>query len=101
MTDTSRLTQLVLAGCALILAGACRDATTPAPKPQLRARLFAVSRTELAGTVGSAVDEAPSVIVRDSAGRPLAGVVVTFAVTDGGGVIQSKVTVSGSDGTTS
>src|SRR3954468_21588114 len=98
VTDTSRLFQLGVAGCALIVTAACRDATTP--KLAIRTSLSAASRTKLAGTVGTAVEEAPSVIVRDSSGHPVAGVLVTFTVTNGGGIIQTRAALSGSDGVT-
>jgi adhesin/invasin len=45
-------------------------------------------------TVGTAVAAAPSVVVRDLAGNPVPGIVVTFGVTAGGG------TVTGSPATT-
>jgi len=40
----------------------------------------------------------PSVIVTDASGAPIAGVQVTFAVTAGGGAVQSPIVTTGSDG---
>lgn len=98
-TDISRLAKLGLAGCALVVAVACSDATTPAPpKPPIRTTLSAASGTTLNGTVGTAVKEAPSVVVRDSSGHPVAGVFITFSVTEGGGIILSRAAISGPDG---
>jgi len=97
-TNTSRWIQRSVAACALIAGTACHDATTATPKPANRTSLSAVSRTQAVGTVGTAVSETPSVIVQDSAGHPVAGVLVTFAVTNGGGVIQPRAVLSGADG---
>lgn len=47
---------------------------------------------------GTAVAIPPSVIVTDSAGRPVAGVKVTFAVVSGGGSAAGLSAVTGADG---
>jgi hypothetical protein len=94
---TSGVIRFSIAGCALMLATACGgDATTP--KPPIRTKLSAVSRTELTGTVGTVVDETPSVIVTDSLGHPVAGVLISFSITEGGGAVQSRAVVSDSRG---
>lgn len=94
--EGARLVLLRCAVCVLIVTAACGDTTTP--KPAIRTNLSAASSTKLTATVGSNVDEAPSVVVRDSTGRPVAGVLVTFSVTDGGGVIEPRAAVSGANG---
>ena len=49
-------------------------------------------------TVGTAVGVAPSVIVRDLAGNPVPGIVVTFGVTAGGGVIVGSPATTNASG---
>jgi glucose/arabinose dehydrogenase len=49
-------------------------------------------------TTGSAVAVVPTVRVRDAAGVPLVGVVVSFTVTAGGGSVQNASAVSDSTG---
>ena len=51
----------------------------------------AVSLVSQGGTTGAAVASAPSVVVRDALGNPVAGVIVTFAVTAGGGSLVGAV----------
>src|SRR2546430_2739506 len=46
----------------------------------------------------SAVTTAPSVVLRDSSGTPVAGATVTFAVASGDGAVTNPVAVTGSDG---
>jgi hypothetical protein len=53
------------------------------------------------GTVATSVVDVPSVTVRDASGKPLAGVVVTFSVTSGGGDIETSRVVSSSAGVAS
>ena len=93
----ARFFSLGLVGCVLVTAAACRDAPTTAT-PAMRTRLVAASSTSLTGTVGAVVDDEPSVVVQDSSGRPVAGVVVTFTITDGGGALGARAALSGSDG---
>jgi adhesin/invasin len=47
---------------------------------------------------GTAVGIDPSVIVRDAANNPVAGVEVTFAIVSGGGALVDSVVVTGVDG---
>ena len=47
---------------------------------------------------GSAVTTAPSVVLRDSSGTPVAGATVTFAAASGDGAVTNPVAVTGSDG---
>ena len=95
--DPSRFLRLGIVGSGLLAAVACGDAAS-SPKPPIRTNLVAASPTGLTGTVGAAVDQAPSVIVRDSSGRPVAGIVVAFTITDGGGYLPSRLASSGADG---
>jgi hypothetical protein len=53
------------------------------------AAVQATSATNLTGTVGRPVAQAPSVIVVDAQGAPVPGVVVTFEVTAGGGTVET------------
>lgn len=80
------------------MAAACGDATNPAQQPPIRTELSAISSTMLSGTVGTAVGEVPSVIVRDSANHPVAGIAVTFTLTQGGGVVLGRTSLSDSRG---
>lgn len=57
--------------------------------------MVAVSQTTQTAPIGTNVGDPPSVIVRDGQGIPVPGVVVTFAVTTGGGsVVGSPVTTN-------
>jgi YVTN family beta-propeller protein len=49
-------------------------------------------------TVGTAVAAPPSVLVKDAAGNPLAGVTVVFAVASGGGALTGATAVSSASG---
>lgn len=63
----------------------------------LPASIAAVSQTTQTATAGANVSDPPSVIVRDAQGNPVPGVVVTFAVTTGGGsVVGSPDTTNAS-----
>ncbi len=50
------------------------------------------------GTAGATVAAPPSVVVRDFAGNPVAGVTVTFAVTSGSGTITGVTQVTNASG---
>ena len=49
-------------------------------------------------TVGTAVPIAPSVIVRDARGNPIAGVTVTFSVASGAGTVVGATAITSSTG---
>ena len=49
-------------------------------------------------TAGTAVAAPPSIIVKDASNHPVKGVMVTFAVTSGGGSITSPTTITALDG---
>jgi hypothetical protein len=54
-----------------------------------------------AAMAGSAVPVVPTVVVRDSAGRPLAGLAVTFEVAEGGGSVGTASTTTNASGVAS
>jgi hypothetical protein len=62
------------------------------------ASIEAAAGADQSATVATAVAVAPAVLVRDTDGNPLAGVPVTFKVTDGGGSLSGDTPVTGSDG---
>ncbi|CAN5721659.1 hypothetical protein BH23GEM10_BH23GEM10_06320 [soil metagenome] len=93
-------TRQLLATCVLAMSavlGACSDSPS-APGP-----IAAVIEGETAANgqtamVGASVAVAPAVIVRDGRGAAVAGTLVTFAVTRGGGAIASSSVRTGADG---
>ena len=56
------------------------------------------SSTTLTGTAGTAASPAPSVLVTDDDGNPLAGVTVTFAITAGAGSVTGATQVTNASG---
>ncbi len=77
---------LIVAACRSEMASAPGNPVAPAA-PAVLAVLAATSPTSFSATVGSTVEELPSVVARNSGGNPLSGVKVTFAITNGGGSI--------------
>lgn len=73
---------------------ACNDSVAP-PRA---ATITINSVADQDGFVGDFAPENPEILVLDSNGQPLAGVVVDFAVTAGGGSISNAATVSGPQG---
>lgn len=73
---------------------ACSDSVAP-PRA---ASITINSVADQEGFVGDFAPENPEILVLDSNGQPLAGVVVKFAVTAGGGSISNTTTVSGPQG---
>ena len=92
---TSRFRVVRPLGFMVLAAVSCQEPVDPAARST---RLSPASPTQLTGTVGTPVAEAPSVMVRDASGKAVAGVTVTFTVRSGGGVIQTPRAVSSSDG---
>jgi len=92
---TSRFRVTRHLGYIVLAAVSCRDA---AGSDARSTRLSAASPTQLTGTVGTAVDEPPSVVVQDARGKAVAGVTVTFSVKRGGGFVQPSRVVSNSAG---
>ena len=92
----SRLLAVTLAVALAASLEGCDGSTEPQSVPTVQ--VSAITATSLAGTVGAEAQPAPAVRVTDDRDRPLAGVVITFKVTTGGGtVVGSKVT-TGQDG---
>jgi hypothetical protein len=62
------------------------------------ARIAQIEGDGQTAEAGSPVSVRPAVQVTDSAGDPVAGVTVTFAVTGGGGTVEGPTQSTGSDG---
>jgi len=73
---------------AATLIGSC---TSPTDTPEAL-RLEALTATSLAGTVGEYVTPAPVVRVTNAAGRPMAGIAVSFNVVGAGGITNGGIT---------
>jgi hypothetical protein len=84
-----------LLACALFVA-ACNDSSF---SPQDPASVSMSGSLPSSPEVGQSVT--PAVIVRDAAGRPVAGVVVTFQVTAGGGTLTSATATTNTSGVAS
>ncbi len=65
---------------------------------ELPVSMTAVSQTTQTAPRGTAVPDPPSVIVRGALGTPVPGVVVTFAVTGGGGTVTGSPATTDNDG---
>ncbi len=76
------------------------NATATAAAGQTTLTKVAASDNQSA-QVGTAVPNAPQVIVRNGAGQPMQGVTVNFTPASGSGSVQNSTSVSGSDGTAS
>ncbi|MGI9140562.1 MAG: Ig-like domain-containing protein, partial [Gemmatimonadaceae bacterium] len=68
---------------------------TPAP---VAASIAVNAGNGQSATVNTAVPQPPSVIVKDAAGDPVAGVTVTFAVSQGGGSVTGATPLTNSAG---
>jgi adhesin/invasin len=62
------------------------------------ATMTAVSQTTQAAPAGALVSDPPSVVVRDAQGIPVAGVVVTFSVSAGGGSVNGSPDTTNANG---
>lgn len=98
----SRLVAVSSAVCLLTLASACAEPSAPAaPRPPesiAAASIAAVSPVKLTATVGTHLAEPPSVVVKDANGTPIAGVLVTFSIMDGGGSLSNSSARTDSSG---
>lgn len=84
------------AGAVVLLQGSCGGGDGGIG-PGIATTIVANSATSLTAVAGSAVAERPSVLVRNQDGQVMAGAVVTFAVTGGGGsVVAPTQTTNGS-----
>ena len=71
--------------------------TTPAPVRTPASLATSAGDAQQAAS-GAAVPVAPAVLVRDASGQPLAGVVVTFSVVDGGGRLTDSTPTTDAQG---
>src|SRR6185436_11823862 len=62
------------------------------------AQIAAASPVSQSAPVGAPVTSAPSVVVKDGAGNPVAGVTVTFAITQGGGSLNGATQTTNASG---
>ena len=62
------------------------------------AQITAASPVTQSAPVGTSVTSAPSVVVKDGAGNPVAGVTVTFAITQGGGSLNGPTQTTNASG---
>lgn len=97
-------TILLVAACGSESAGPSQPPAPPPPPPPPPAPILAASVTIVEGdgqatSPSSRVEVAPTVVVRDSQGRALPGVLVTFRVTTGGGSLGQDTVRTGGDGT--
>ncbi|HEY8166013.1 MAG TPA: Ig-like domain-containing protein [Gemmatimonadaceae bacterium] len=90
--ERSRFThpRRILYAATVIALVACGGDSPVDPKAKEPSSLQAVSPRYFEGTVGTAADPPPTVIVKDAAGDPVAGVRVEFAVGAGGGSVSSQ-----------
>lgn len=80
--------------------GACGGATSPADAHGPAAAIRAVSGDQQTAQVASVLPNPFVVVVTDASARPVPGVVVTWSVVSGTGVITPSSTTTGADGTT-
>jgi adhesin/invasin len=97
-TSRPKLLFPLLVTIAPLVSGCGDGATSPEPDPIVPERLEAVAVPALA-VVGATVTPSPTVTLRDTKGRPLAGATVSFEVTAGGGSVERMTSVTGLDGT--
>lgn len=83
----------------VLLAVGCSGNGGPSePEPSTPASLAIVAGDGQQAAAGAAVPVAPSVVVRDADGGPVAGVEVTFAVAAGGGTLQGATPTTNASG---
>ncbi|MEO5568638.1 MAG: FG-GAP-like repeat-containing protein, partial [Gemmatimonadaceae bacterium] len=86
----------IVLAAALVLGSCGGDSpTTPAPGPN---QIAAASASSSVGTVGAIVADPPRVKVTSSTGAAVAGVAVTFAVTEGGGTLANASATTDANG---
>jgi hypothetical protein len=88
----------ILQAAIVIAAIACGSDSPVEPKATGPASLQTVLPLAIEGIVGTAVEPSPTVLVKDSAGNPLAGVRVEFAVGAGGGSVSSPFVLTNNAG---
>ncbi|MFN2603709.1 MAG: hypothetical protein ABR582_13270 [Gemmatimonadaceae bacterium] len=84
---------------AVLLLGyiACSGGDKPVD-PLVATTIVAFSSTTLTGVAGAATTPAPSVLVKDQNGAPLAGAVVNFLVLSGGGSVSAASATTSASG---
>lgn len=82
----------------LACAGGGDPPTTADPPPGAPASLAVANGDGQSGFAGTTLAVAPSVTVRDAAGRAVAGATITFAVVSGGGSIAGATVTSSAQG---
>ena len=93
----STLTKFRLASTIVLLGYiACKGDTTVAPA--VPTTIAANSATSLSGVAGSAVSPAPSIVVKDQNGAPMAGATVNFTVLSGGGSVSGASVATNESG---
>ncbi|HKY97873.1 MAG TPA: Ig-like domain-containing protein [Gemmatimonadaceae bacterium] len=75
----------------------CKGDTT-VPDPSVATTIAANSAASLTGPAGGAATPAPSVIVKDQNGSPMAGAPVTFTVVSGGGSVSGATATTDASG---
>lgn len=96
-TSLRRLAVACLSAVAMAVSNSCTETSAPIEAPVV-ARLAPTSPTLLTGIVGSNVENPPSVLVEDAKGKPTAGVIVQFRITNGGGTLSSATAESNAAG---
>ena len=66
--------------------------------PSVPTTIAANSATSLSGVAGSPVSPAPSIVVNDQNGAPMAGAIVNFSVLSGGGTVGSASVATDASG---
>lgn len=101
----SRSTRLLLARSLVVVAAAsvassCDSTTSPIDQPQapVLTTVTAVWDSNFDAYTNQEVTSLPAVIVRDQFGHAMAGVRVSFAITAGGGLLESPETTTSADG---
>jgi hypothetical protein len=93
----STLSKFKLTSAILLLAYiACKGDS--AVDPSVPTTITANSATSLSGVAGSPVSPAPSIVVNDQNGAPMAGAIVNFIVLSGGGTISTASVASNASG---
>ncbi|MFO1274170.1 MAG: hypothetical protein U1F50_21280 [Rubrivivax sp.] len=97
-----RIIELVLAAMVLVATTSCggggADGTGGNPSPAQAHSISNVQGDGQTASPGAAVAIAPTVLVKDAADAPLAGVEVTFTVTSGGGAVTNTIVRTDSAG---
>lgn len=98
VSSLSQRLVLLAGAAALVATAACSSGGGDAPlgPEQATTSLSAGTAAQVSGTVAAAVSPAPAVKATDAAGRPVAGLPVTFTVTGGGTIGRTSATTDAS-----